>query len=103
MFAGEQLDSTTLFDNVLEPGHCHAITVERTMNTCNKHQNYWPMSVQFQGNMPNLYAFNYCSCSLYRKSCVKKIDPIKTRPTEIKKQCELRHNNGNICNAEVSY
>jgi hypothetical protein len=101
VFTGKQLDPTTLFDSMLEPGQCHTISVERTINTCNKYPKYWAMSVQLKGNMPNLIGSNYCSCRLYRRSYVKKIEPIKTRPTEMKKQCLLTHNNGNICDAEV--
>lgn len=101
VFAGKQLDSTTLFDRVLEPGQCHTITSEQTLNTCNKYPKYWAMSVQLKGNMPDISGSNYCSCRLHRRSYVKKIEAIKTRPTKLSKHCELTHNNGNICNAEV--
>lgn len=102
MFAGEQLNASTLFQNPLEPGQCHTVSVNRTINTCNKYPKYWSMGVQFEGLMPDQPSPNYCSCKLYRRSYVKKVKQVKARPTEMKRQCFKEYSNGDVCNSKVS-
>jgi hypothetical protein len=78
----------------LDPGQCRIVKTVKALDTCVKTH---PMSVELEGNMPDLQGNSHCRCYLWRQSRVNVYNDVTPVSSSLTNTCT-----SNTCNADVS-
>jgi hypothetical protein len=85
----------------LNPGQCRIVKTVKALDTCVKTH---PMSVELEGNMPDLQGDSHCRCYLWRQSRVNVYDDTAPVPSSLVKTCSSADSSStfpNTCDAQV--